>query len=326
MRLATYRTAENEEKVGLVDGHGHFVLDLASAAAAFGKPQRAFGSMVSLIEAGPALLDLARELEARYGGKEHCTTLAHVTLLAPLPVPPQIRDFSVFPLHVRNAPGGMRRMVARRNGNEAAAKAVTGDPEVPQTYKDRPIYYISNRFSVVGPDATVTWPRYSQVMDFELEFAAIIGARCVNVSKQNARNHIFGYTIFNDFSARDRQLDEMAGRLGPTKGKSFDMGNSLGPWIVTADEIADPYALKSSVRVNGETWTSSSSAEMLHSFEDMIAYVSEDETLYPGEVFGSGTMNNGCGLEIDRFLSDGDVVELDVEKIGVLRNKVVRQR
>jgi 2-keto-4-pentenoate hydratase/2-oxohepta-3-ene-1,7-dioic acid hydratase in catechol pathway len=103
------------------------------------------------------------------------------------------------------------------------------------------------------------------------------------------------------------------------------MGNAIGPWIVTADEIPDPYSLKMSVRVNGETWTTATPADHLHSFEDMIAYVSVDETLYPGEIFGSGTMSNGCGLELDRFLQDGDVIELEVEKIGVLRNKVVRQ-
>ena len=325
MRLATYRTAHGD-CVGVVDPHGHYVLDLAAAAEAERQDPSVYASMQALIEAGPAALDLARELDARFNGKEHSTTVAHVKLLAPIPIPAQIRDFSVFPMHVKNAPRGMQRILARRQGDEAAASAAQGAADVPQAYRDRPIYYITNRFSVAGPEETVRWPRYSEVMDFELEIAAILGPCGANISKQDARKHIFGYTIFNDFSARDRQIDEMQGRLGPTKGKSFDLGNAMGPWIITADEIDDPYSLAASVRVNGDVWTTTSTADMLHSFEDMIAYVSEDETLYAGEVFGSGTMNNGCGLEIDRFLKDGDMVELEVEKIGVLRNKVVRQK
>ncbi|HZB89969.1 MAG TPA: fumarylacetoacetate hydrolase family protein, partial [Stellaceae bacterium] len=140
---------------------------------------------------------------------------------------------------------------------------------------------------------------------------------------REAEAHIFGYTIFNDFSARDRQAIEMQGRLGPAKGKSFDGGNVLGPWIVTRDEIPEPFALQASVRVNGELRGRNDGREMIHSFAKMIAYVSEDETLHPGEIFGSGTYGGCCGMEIDRFLGDGDVVELEIEKIGTLRSRVV---
>src|SRR5260370_28823929 len=101
---------------------------------------------------------------------------------------------------------------------------------------------------------------------------------------------------------------EMQGMLGPCKGKDFDTGNAIGPWLVTADEIADPYSLAMAVRVNGETWSSGTSSGMLHDFEDMIAFVSRDETLYAGEFFGSGPMKNGCGLEVDRVLKPSDVV------------------
>jgi 2-keto-4-pentenoate hydratase/2-oxohepta-3-ene-1,7-dioic acid hydratase in catechol pathway len=325
MKLATYRAA-SEERIGVVNTDTGQILDLAAAASAAGRSSAAFTSMLDLIEAGPAALNQARELNERYGGmKDFRVSLSQVTLLAPVPVPPQMRDFLAYPLHVRQAPRGMQRILARRRGDEAAAQAAKADPEVPAAHRDRPIFYITNRFSVVGPDATVTWPRYSQIMDFELEFGIFLSKGGTNIPKAKAHEHIFGYTIFNDFSARDRQIDEMAGRLGPTKGKSFNGGNAMGPWIVTPDEIGDPYSLTSSARVNGETWTTSSTAGALHTFEDMIAYVSEDETLHAGEFFGSGTMNNGCGLELDRFLSDGDVVELEIEKIGVLRNKVVRQ-
>ena len=203
-----------------------------------------------------------------------------------------------------------------------------GEQELPplgDVYRQMPIYYITNRMIVSGPGATVTWPRYSKVMDYELEYGVVIGRTGANVSEAKARDHIFGYTIFNDFSARDQQGMEMPGWLGPAKGKSFDGGNVLGPWIVTKDEIPDPYSLKAEVRVNGETRCSSTTEGMLFSFEQILAHMSRDETVFAGEFVGSGTIGNGCGLETGRFLEDGDVVELEFEKIGVLRNKVVRQ-
>jgi 2-keto-4-pentenoate hydratase/2-oxohepta-3-ene-1,7-dioic acid hydratase in catechol pathway len=116
----------------------------------------------------------------------------------------------------------------------------------------------------------------------------------------------------------------MAGRLGPAKGKDFDTGNVFGPWIVTADELADPYSLEMVARVNGEEWSRGNSGQMHHRFEDLIAWVSRSETLHPGEILGSGTVGTGCGLEQGRFLEAGDLVELEIEGIGVLRNRFVR--
>jgi 2-keto-4-pentenoate hydratase/2-oxohepta-3-ene-1,7-dioic acid hydratase in catechol pathway len=220
----------------------------------------------------------------------------------------------------------MQRYLARKTQGEGAAAKIQAEPDVPPVYRQLPVYYITNRFSVVGPDTTVTWPRYSELMDFELEFGVYIGKPAKNVTAANAKDYIFGYTIFNDFSARDQQVIEMQGRLGPTKGKSFDMGNSMGPWIVTPDELGDPEKMNVEVRVNGETWAKNTTADMLHTFEKMIEHISKDETLYPGEFIGSGTVGNCCGLEQDRFLKDGDTIELHVDKIGVLRNKVVRQK
>ncbi len=169
------------------------------------------------------------------------------------------------------------------------------------------------------------WPRYSQVMDYELEFGIITRNKGANISAAKARDHIFGYTIFNDFSARDAQRIEMEGRLGPAKGKSFDGGNVMGPWIVTPDEIGDPYHLKMEVRVNGKMRSQGVSDGMLFSFEEIIEHVTQDETLMPGEFIGSGTVGNGCGLEIGWYLEHGDAIELEVEKIGVLKNRVERQ-
>ena len=188
----------------------------------------------------------------------------------------------------------------------------------------QPVYYKGNRFNVVGHEEEVRWPRYSAMLDYELEFGIFLAAKGRDIPVDEAHKYIFGYTIFNDFSARDAQEIEMAGGLGPAKGKDFDTGNAIGPWIVTRDEVKDAQNLNMIARVNGEECSRNNSSCMLHTFEQMIAHASRDETLYPGEFFGSGTTGNGCGLELDRWLKPGDVVELEVEGIGVLRNRVVR--
>ncbi|MCZ7641458.1 MAG: fumarylacetoacetate hydrolase family protein [Pseudorhodoplanes sp.] len=154
---------------------------------------------------------------------------------------------------------------------------------MPQVWYQQPLYYKGNRFSVVGPDADVHWPSYSRYLDFELEWGIFIGRKGRNIPASEARDYIFGYTVFNDFSARDAQYRETEGRLGPAKGKDFDTGNAMGPCIVTADALAEPYNLAMAVRVNGEEWGRGNSRDMHHRFEDMIAHISRDETLYPGE-------------------------------------------
>jgi 2-keto-4-pentenoate hydratase/2-oxohepta-3-ene-1,7-dioic acid hydratase in catechol pathway len=151
----------------------------------------------------------------------------------------------------------------------------------------------------------------------------VIGRQGRDIPRERAFEHIAGFTIFDDFTARDIQIREMAARLGPAKGKDFDTGNATGPYLVTPDEIRDPYALTMVARVNGEEWSRGSTADMHHRWEDIVAHLSRDETLYPGELIGSGTVGGGCGLELDRYLEAGDVVELEVESIGVLRNRVV---
>ena len=161
-------------------------------------------------------------------------------------------------------------------------------------------------------------------MDYELEFGIFIGCGGQDIPLERAHEHIFGYAIFNDFSARDTQMMEIQGRLSPTKGKDFTTGNAIEPWNVTRDEIPYPYALTMTARVNGEVWSHVSSDGMLHSFEDIVAFVSRDEKIHPAAYFGSGTTGGGCGLEQDRYLSNGDVVELEVERIGVLKNRVRR--
>jgi 2-keto-4-pentenoate hydratase/2-oxohepta-3-ene-1,7-dioic acid hydratase in catechol pathway len=320
MKLVTFSAGQQAAHIGALVDAGDAIVDFTVAAPGAGWSS----SMLNLIEAGDEGLAQARAVfaEAQREGR-HMVDLDRVKLHAPLPVPAQIRDFSVFPAHIRQAPAGMARIAARRTGNLAALETIKPLDEIPPVYLQQPIYYITNRFTVVGPDADIVWPSYSRIMDFELEFATVIGRKGCNVARKDALAHVFGYMIYNDFSARDTQNIEMQGMLGPAKGKSFDNGNAMGPWLVTADEIPDPQKLKMSVKVNGETWAEGSSSEMLHGVADMIAYVSRHETIHPGEVFGSGTMGNGCGLEIDRYLSHGDVVTLCVEGLGELSNRVV---
>jgi 2-keto-4-pentenoate hydratase/2-oxohepta-3-ene-1,7-dioic acid hydratase in catechol pathway len=310
MKLATFVGRNAAPAIGAVDVGRGAVLDLAAAARAGGEGEAAFADMLALIDAGPAGLDQARRLVAAWPGAAELK-LASVRLLAPLPEPRQMRDCLVFEEHLKNA--------------MAQAEKRTGiKQEIPEVWYRQPIYYKSNRFSVAGPDADVVWPKYSQLMDFELELGCIVGRTGKDISRDRALEHIFGFTVFNDFSARDAQFVEMLGRLGPAKGKDFDGGNVLGPWIVTLDEIGDPHALKMEARVNGERWGGGNSSAMHHKFPDILAHISNGETLHAGEVIGSGTVGTGCGLELGRYLNSGDVVELEIEKIGVLRNRVVR--
>jgi 2-keto-4-pentenoate hydratase/2-oxohepta-3-ene-1,7-dioic acid hydratase in catechol pathway len=327
MKLATFRSG-SQEKVGLVHSKDSRLFDLAAASDRAGKANPAFASMLALIDAGPAALDQARVLfDNSRADKSLSVDVAGAEILAPIPEPRQMRDGMSFPLHILQATRGQRKLAARANNDTAELARIDAEPlgELPEIYRKQPIYYITNRFSVRGTNTTVKWPRYSKVMDYELEYGIITRNKGANIPASKAGDHIFGYTIFNDFSARDAQRIEMEGRLGPAKGKSFDGGNVMGPWIVTPDEIGDPYKLKMKARVNGKIRSHGVTDGMLFSFEEIIAHVTKDETLMPGEFIGSGTVGNGCGLELGWYLEHGDTIELDVEKIGVLKNKVERQ-
>ena len=311
MRLVTFTVANSTPRAGaLVEGDRR-VLDLQAAySRLYQGTSPALDSVLAIVEAGDQALDTIGQLLS-----SPSLAVMHarddVRLLAPIPVPPQMRDFLCFEKHLVQA-------------FEAVAKLRGTPARIPQVWYERPIFYHPNRFSVCGPDADVPWPTYCQNLDFELEFGCYIGRRGKDIPKERAREHIFGYTVFNDFSARDEQTKEMAGQLGPGKGKDFDNGNAMGPCLVTADELGDPYRLEMIVRVNGEEWGRGNSRDMHWKFEDCIAHASRSETLHPGEFFGSGTVGNGCGLEQLRFLKPGDVVELEVQGIGVLKNRVVR--
>ena len=327
MRLVTFVRSGAEQCLGaLIEGDSR-VVDLQQAnIAVYGNARPELASVLTLIEAGDAALQFARTLTDRAPAKA-VIDRSQIKLRAPIQPPPQMRDCLCFELHLRQCFESARRARARRAPDpEAALRAMdtSADDRVLETFNRQPIYYKANRFAAIGTDEDVIWPSFSKMLDFELEFGCYIGRKAKDVGRETAREHIFGYTIFNDISARDAQAMEMPGMLGPAKGKDFDTANVMGPCLVTADEIEDPYDLTMIARVNGEEWGRGNSRDMRWKFEDVIAHVSRSETLYPGEFLGSGTVGNGCGFEQLRYLKPGDIVELEVERLGVLRSRVVR--
>ena len=326
MKLVTFSVRGGNPRSGALINDGKKVVDLAAANEVRGRKSLSLGSVLAIVEGGQNALDEAYDtLKSPSGEAVHAREA--VKLHAPIPNPPQMRDFLCFEKHLKQAFAAARKVRAKQSSDPEAAMREMEEKNilaVPQIWYERPLFYHPNRFNVIGDGDEVVWPDYSQLMDFELEFGFYVGKPGKDIPKEKAREHIFGYTIFNDFSARDEQTKEMAGQLGPGKGKDFDGGNSMGPCLVTADEMKDPYRLAMAVRVNGEEWGRGSSSEMGWKFEDCIAHASRSETLHPGEFFGSGTVGNGCGLEQLKFLNSGDVVELEVEGIGTLSNRVVR--
>ena len=283
-----------------------------------------FSSMQHFIEAGePALVRAYAVLES----SPATIPSDQVGWVAPLPLPAQIRDCLGFEEHLKNSFESAIKLSAMAADDPMKAEQAlraSGRFAVPDVWYQQPLYYKANRFSVAQSGKDIVWPAYSEVMDFELELACIIGKKGKDIEKGNAEDHIFGYTIYNDLSARDAQMLESPGMLGPAKSKDFDDSIILGPVIVTKDELDDPYNLRMQARVNGETWCDNNSNTIHWTFSDMIAHISKSETLHPGEVIGSGTVGLGCGLEHLRFLNDGDTVELEIEKIGVISNKIIR--
>lgn len=227
-----------------------------------------------------------------------------LTFRPPIVEPPMLRDFMAFEQHLLN--------IFPRLGRE-----------VPDEWYRRPVYYKANTASIGAHRQDVALPSYAPDLDFEFEFAAVLGRSGINISEERALDCVFGYTIYNDFSAREVQSAEMTVGLGPAKGKDFTAAHVLGPVVVTADELGSPYGHRMRGWVNGEQWTDGTTADMHWRFEQMIAYASWGEPVRAGEIFGSGTVGGGSGAEQGKALHCGDVVELEVAGIGRLRNRVV---
>ncbi len=290
MRLVTY-DRQGARRLGALAGD--VVVDLPSVV---GEPSFP-ATMEALVEAGPAVVDRARSALSDSDAAPH--RVEDPRLLVPI-LPGSLRDFLAFEDHVR------------------AGAARRGEP-VPEAWFEIPAYYKGNHRSVFGPDQEIPWPPFTEELDYELEVAAILGGRGRDLDEAQARDLVFGYTLMNDWSARDIQRKEMSMRLGPAKAKDF--ATSLGPCIVTADEL-DPSTLSMTATVDGEVWSRGTLADAHWTFPQMIAHVSQGEDVWPGDLYGSGTFGGGCGLDLGRFLWPGAVVELEAQPIGVLRNRV----
>jgi 2-keto-4-pentenoate hydratase/2-oxohepta-3-ene-1,7-dioic acid hydratase in catechol pathway len=266
--------------------------------------------MLSFIQAGQKTWELAEQISRQ---TQSVWPLEQVTLKAPLQRPPTLRDFYAFETHVKTA-----------NKNRGR--------DVPEEWYQFPVFYFTNPNTIHGPGEDVAIPAYTKAMDYELEVAAVIGKPGKDIQPENALDSIFGFTILNDWSARDVQRMEMKVGLGPAKGKDFASG--LGPWIVTPDELrakasdrVGVYDAVMTAKVNGVERSRGNWKDLHYSFGEIIARASEGVTLYPGDVIGSGTVGTGCLLEITKgegpWLSRGDQVELEISEIGVLKNTVI---
>jgi 2-keto-4-pentenoate hydratase/2-oxohepta-3-ene-1,7-dioic acid hydratase in catechol pathway len=338
VRLITF-LHNGAEEVGALAGADSKVVRLQAAEQArAGRSPSQLASMLAFLQGGAEARDAAQSaIEFALSQRPDGVLLerAGLELLSPVPRPESIRDFMVFEQHITNCLrkfemppwlASVDEWVDRIFGRKATLAYRRN-----HAWYQRPVYYKGNRLSVVGDGASIVIPAYTKRLDWELEFGIFIGKRGRDIPKEKAREYIGGFTIFNDFSARDMQGREMPSRLGPAKGKDFDTGNAMGPVLVTPDEIPDPYNLTMKARINGDEVSWGHSRGMYWTFEQMIAYVSQSETIYPGEFFGSGTATvpesgknrRCCGLEMDRFLRVGDKVELEVERIGTLTNQIV---
>jgi 2-keto-4-pentenoate hydratase/2-oxohepta-3-ene-1,7-dioic acid hydratase in catechol pathway len=313
MRLVTFEVESasgRQRKTGAVSGER--IIDLAAARAdqlrQAGRATAASvlaipGDMLALLELGEPGLQAAAEAVAHADELQENESpsrlsygLDEVWLLAPIPRPPSLRNFMT--------------------GEEHVLRVFKDDP--PEEWRNIPVYYKGNCNEIYGPDDTVPWPAYTEKLDFELQVCAVVGKGGRNISAERADELIVGYTAYNDWSARDIQVREMSIGLGP--GYSKDFGSSIGPAIVTKDEFDAGGAMQ--VRVDGQVWSSTTLGTMQFSFPELIAWISREQTLQPGDLLASGTVGNGCGVELDRWIPEGSVVELEVGGIGVLRNFV----
>jgi 2-keto-4-pentenoate hydratase/2-oxohepta-3-ene-1,7-dioic acid hydratase in catechol pathway len=317
MRLVTFRPTGGTPTFGVLDGDTVVepgpVLQadqrLRGGATAGSRAPEVATEMVAFFSSGATGMELAgRALEVARDRRDRGDALTDsagagvvhpvgdVRLLAPVPRPRRIRDYLTYTEH-------------------AAGSGLA----VPAAFEAMPICYKCNVETVIGPDEPLLWPSYTDQLDFELELGFFSSGGGRDLTPQEAQQRIAGVTIFNDVSARDVQFFEMSLTIGPSKGKDFC--TAMGPCVLTMDEV-DEWSIQMSARVNGEVWASGTTEHRQFSFAEVLAWASLDEEVYPGEFFGLGTVGGGCGLELDRWIQPGDVVELEASGVGVLRNQV----
>jgi len=328
MKLATFLDVERKMHAGIVRGNNIVTLEYptllellhdpdglkrAQAALHPGPPRPTYTSTTTGLPV--ALPDFSNIVRQSQGAIEDVYTLNEVVFLPPIPDPPTMRDFYAFEQHVATA---------RRN---------RGLDMIPEWY-EIPTFYFTNTSEIYGHDNPVPYPVGSNALDIELEIACVIGREGKDIPVEKAADYIAGYTIMNDWSARDFQMKDMKLNLGPGKGKDF--ATSLGPYLVTPDELAsrrtgsgasERYDMMMLARINGREISRGNFNSIHYSFPQMIAYASRNVRLRVGDIIGSGTVGTGCILElgtnVHRWLQRDDEVELEIDGIGVLRNRIM---
>jgi fumarylacetoacetate (FAA) hydrolase len=324
MKFVSFRTVSGEERVGLLVDTA--VVDIAAATTTLSLT--APSTMSGLLERWPQALTISRQVETAFRS-EKVKALTHVPrLLAPVPHPPSCRDGYAFRQHVATA---------RRN------RGVEMIPEFDQY----PVFYFTNHHTICGEGDVIVEADHLQKLDFELECAVVIGVGGKNIASKDADSHIAGFMIMNDLSARVLQMEEMLLSLGPAKGKDF--ATSVGPWLVTPDELeqyrvttefGNTYNLRMTARHNGKQISDGNLKDMNWTFAELIERASYGVQLYPGDIIGSGTVGTGCYLELNGtwalesktrgeshtpiWLQNGDSIELEITGLGTLTNRIVK--
>ncbi|MFL5624125.1 MAG: fumarylacetoacetate hydrolase family protein [Ktedonobacteraceae bacterium] len=347
MKLVTFRLPDNTTRAGVVHDERVTALDYPTLLELLRDPEglpkarhvleriskenTQEGLTRSVSHSQQPFLGLMHQVRHHDMSQEYM--LHELVLLSPIPEPPSVRDFYAFEQHVK------------------AARAKRNAEMIPEWY-EIPTFYFTNNSEIYGHDEPVPYPAGSNELDIELEIACVIGREGKDIPVEEAADYIAGYTIMNDWSARDFQRKDMKLNLGPGKGKDF--ATSLGPWLVTPDELVsrrmggsggtlvspgqpqdlplqstakERYDMTMLARINGKEISRGNFNQIYYSFPQMIAYASRNARLRVGDVLGSGTVGIGCLLEIGTavhpWLQRGDVVELEIEGIGVLRNRIV---
>jgi len=263
----------------------------------------AFSDLTEGISLGDFFLDAAHH--ALDAADDASLAIDEVTWTAALK-PPVIRDSLTFNGHIKNFFGNVMKTLP--------ARAVY----------ERPGYFKGTTSTIFGHDETIPFPSFTEQLDYELEIGYVIGRSGRNVSPEDAWQHVFGITIFNDWSLRDVQKLESPIGMGAQHSKDFAYG--IGPWITTLDEIPSIIGLTGQVRVNGEVWSDTRVEDFIWTPEETVAYASQLNGIQPGDLIGSGTMAFGAGVELGRFLQPGDVLELELEGVGTLRNRIAAEK
>jgi 2-keto-4-pentenoate hydratase/2-oxohepta-3-ene-1,7-dioic acid hydratase in catechol pathway len=282
-----------------------------------------FTDMITVLQAGQSMHD---KWQAR--ADDFNDELPEVEDTPLLPFQPRsYRDFMLFEQHVINASRGYARRFMPMSYKIAAAYESLFKLTFPKfrphpLWYKKPIYYMGNHLNFVTDQHPVAFPSYTKALDYELELGVVIVKHLKNASEKEAMNAIGGFVVLNDFSARDIQLAEMRSGFGPVKAKHFI--NAISSTVVTADEIMPHlYNLSGEIRINGRPIVTTSTSDMDYTLGEAIAYASMDEQLYPGEFIGSGTLPNGCGMENGHWLKPEDMIELEIERVGTLVNKII---